>query len=203
VDLFQVPKLRRDNIFRTQVRLKTSGSQQEESKVEAFETLEIFQVWEEIASSGGGATTAIRSAAEEEIWTVESHVQTPRSEQEEDQIWAVRSERKDQQSLDPEEGARGLNPSIVYRRVDFAKSRSSEEIGTIHRQRTGGSRLRGVRRIRHRKDCGEEESNFPKGEVAKSFWTIGFRGRVAEIRVRRRIGYRKISKEQRSKYPRS
>jgi hypothetical protein len=42
----------------------------------------------------------------------------------------------DQQSLDPEEGARGLNPLIVYKRVDFAKSQSFEEIITIHHQRT-------------------------------------------------------------------
>jgi hypothetical protein len=67
VDLFQVPKLRRDSVFRMQVRLKTSGSQKKNQRSRPLKTFELFQVWEESQSSGGGATTTIRSAAEEEI----------------------------------------------------------------------------------------------------------------------------------------
>jgi hypothetical protein len=39
-----------------------------------LKTFEFFQVWEESQISGGGETTTIISAAEEEIWSVESHV---------------------------------------------------------------------------------------------------------------------------------
>jgi hypothetical protein len=43
-----------------------------------LKTLEFFQVWEENQISGGGAITTLRSAAEEDIWSIESHVQTQR-----------------------------------------------------------------------------------------------------------------------------
>jgi hypothetical protein len=54
-------------------------------------------------------------------------------------IWAIKFERVYQQSLDPQEGAQGLNTSLVYRRVDFVNSKSYEKIGTVHRERIGGS----------------------------------------------------------------
>jgi hypothetical protein len=84
------------------VRPKSSGLAGEESKVEAFETFGNLPSQEEIQSSGGGASTTIRSAAEEEIWTIESHVQTPRRAAQEEtdlsrRIW----EHVDQQPLDP------------------------------------------------------------------------------------------------------
>jgi hypothetical protein len=55
-----------------QTRTKVTGLTEGRSKVETFETLEIFQVGKENESSGGGVTTAIITVVEEEIWTVQS-----------------------------------------------------------------------------------------------------------------------------------
>jgi hypothetical protein len=82
-ELFQVRKLRRNSAFAHKVPTERSTKAQErqhlqnagetkviglaeESKVETFETLEIFQVREKFQSSGGGASTTIRSATEGE-----------------------------------------------------------------------------------------------------------------------------------------
>jgi hypothetical protein len=54
------------------------------------------------------------------------HPNTQERAQEEDHIWTIGSEGMDQKQLDSEEGARGLNPSIVYRRVDFLKYRNHQ-----------------------------------------------------------------------------
>jgi hypothetical protein len=63
VNLFQVRKLRRE----AEVETHTSGLAGSKSKVETFETSEIFQVREESESSGGGATMTVGSSTVKDL----------------------------------------------------------------------------------------------------------------------------------------
>jgi hypothetical protein len=89
---------------RVQVRPRVVGLAGERSKAKPLK-LTNFPNSGEIKSSGGGATTVVRSAAEEEIWVVESHVQTGGACRGEEHIPSIGSERMDQQPLDPEVSA--------------------------------------------------------------------------------------------------
>jgi hypothetical protein len=63
--------------FHTRSEAQVEGVRRErrEAKVEAFENLKFFQVWEESAGSSGGAAQPVVRSAGEEIWTVDFYVQ--------------------------------------------------------------------------------------------------------------------------------
>jgi hypothetical protein len=63
---------------KTPLRANTSGLAEGKSKAEIFKTLRNSSKLGESTSLGGGATTIVRSIAEEHIWVIESHVQTLR-----------------------------------------------------------------------------------------------------------------------------
>jgi len=107
VDLFQVPKLERDNVFKSADETQCHKARRRKFKGEAFETFEIFQVREESKSSRGGTTVVVGSSIVKNL-DCQIRVQTTRNEHRGGQIWTVRFECEDQQSLDPKESARGL-----------------------------------------------------------------------------------------------
>jgi hypothetical protein len=100
VDLFQVPKLRRDNVFRTQARPKVIGLA-EEPKVEAFETLEIFQVREKLKAQEEEHRQPLDQLQRRKSGPFESHVQTPRRARRRKHLSRRIWEHVDQQPLDP------------------------------------------------------------------------------------------------------
>jgi hypothetical protein len=75
------------------VETHTSGLTGSKSKVETFETSEIFPVREESESSGGGATVIVGSIIVKDL-DRQIIVQTTRSKHRGEQISVVRSERK-------------------------------------------------------------------------------------------------------------
>jgi hypothetical protein len=83
--------------------------------------LKIFQVKEEGEISGAGVTTTIKSAIEEQIWTVESHIQTPsrvcrRRTDLICQIWA-----RGPTTIGIKRMCMRFNPLELHRRVGFEK----------------------------------------------------------------------------------
>jgi hypothetical protein len=68
-------KLRRSNVLYAQARTQVAElAEKRRTKVEAFEHLKFFQVWEEKRQGSAGAIAVVGSA--EKIWTVEGfHIQ--------------------------------------------------------------------------------------------------------------------------------
>jgi hypothetical protein len=89
----EYPKLRRGSIFIcAQARTHGRGARRNKTKVEAFEKLEFFQVWEERSEAREEKQLPLDSA--EEIWTVEKISHPGGSATEEctgERIWTVGS----------------------------------------------------------------------------------------------------------------
>jgi hypothetical protein len=106
-ELFQVRKLRRDSISRTQVRPKVARLTGDKSKVEAFETLKY-------SKSGRNrklrrrSTTIIDQLQRRRSGPSNLTSRHPKECAGGEHISAIRSEHMDQQLLDLEERAQGL-----------------------------------------------------------------------------------------------
>jgi hypothetical protein len=93
--LFQVPKLKRDNVFKITDETQCQEACRRRFKGEAFETFEIFQVRKESEILGGGETMVVGSRTVKNL-DLHIRVQIMRNEHRGDHIWTIISKREDQ-----------------------------------------------------------------------------------------------------------